>query len=216
MSKINEYYKNHPEKHPWKRKDKFKSVPCENFKRILKEMDIIFCEEYQPSLDRKFSIDIAFPQWKIAIEINGNQHYESNKTGKLKEYYQLRHEFIEKLGWKIHELYYTLCFDDNKIKELINNILSGKKELFDFNYEEYLIKRLNKGIYKCEDCGVKIYRTSKKCNNCTFILKRKVLRVDIDILLEDVKNLGYRGTGRKYGVSDNSIRKWIKKEKERR
>jgi len=26
----------------------------------------------------------------------------------------------------------------------------------------------------------------------------------------DVKNLGYTGTGKKYGVSDNSIRKWLK------
>jgi hypothetical protein len=29
--------------------------------------------------------------------------------------------------------------------------------------------------------------------------------------LKDDINLGYKGTGRKYGVSDNSIRKWIKK-----
>ena len=29
-------------------------------------------------------------------------------------------------------------------------------------------------------------------------------------LLEDIKNLGYSGTGRKYNVSDNCIRKWIK------
>ena len=32
----------------------------------------------------------------------------------------------------------------------------------------------------------------------------------LDVLLEDVKNLGYKGTGRKYGVSDNAIRKWLK------
>jgi len=35
-------------------------------------------------------------------------------------------------------------------------------------------------------------------------------RPDINILIEDIKNLGYCGTGRKYNVSDNSIRKWIK------
>ncbi|MEI8270776.1 MAG: hypothetical protein WCG45_05395 [bacterium] len=28
--------------------------------------------------------------------------------------------------------------------------------------------------------------------------------------LEEIKNLGYKKTGEKYGVSDNSIRKWIK------
>jgi transposase-like protein len=30
------------------------------------------------------------------------------------------------------------------------------------------------------------------------------------VLVEDVKNYGYTKTGKKYGVSDNSIRKWIK------
>lgn len=39
---------------------------------------------------------------------------------------------------------------------------------------------------------------------------RKVDRPDLNILLEQVKNLGYTGTGKIYGVSDNSIRKWIK------
>lgn len=40
--------------------------------------------------------------------------------------------------------------------------------------------------------------------------QRKVERPRLEILLNDVKELGYRETGRKYGVSDNSIRKWIK------
>jgi hypothetical protein len=29
-------------------------------------------------------------------------------------------------------------------------------------------------------------------------------------LLDEIKELGYCGTGRKYGVSDNAIRKWLK------
>ena len=29
-------------------------------------------------------------------------------------------------------------------------------------------------------------------------------------LLKEVKELGYKGTGVKYGVSDNAIRKWVK------
>lgn len=39
--------------------------------------------------------------------------------------------------------------------------------------------------------------------------KRK-LRPDYNTLLSEVEILGYSGTGRKYGVSDNAIRKWIK------
>ena len=29
-------------------------------------------------------------------------------------------------------------------------------------------------------------------------------------LLKDIENIGYVGTGKKYGVSDNCIRKWLK------
>ncbi len=39
---------------------------------------------------------------------------------------------------------------------------------------------------------------------------RKVKRPPLKILKRDVAKMGYRGTGRKYGVSDNAIRKWIK------
>lgn len=31
-----------------------------------------------PLDDRSFSLDIAFPEKKIGIEVNGNQHYERN------------------------------------------------------------------------------------------------------------------------------------------
>jgi Brinker DNA-binding domain len=39
---------------------------------------------------------------------------------------------------------------------------------------------------------------------------RKVDRPPLDELRADVTKLGYRGTGRKYGVSDNAVRKWLK------
>ncbi len=39
---------------------------------------------------------------------------------------------------------------------------------------------------------------------------RKVARPSFDKLSQDVKKLGYTGTGKKYGVSDNAVRKWLK------
>lgn len=46
-------------------------------------------------------------------------------------------------------------------------------------------------------------------NNNQF-LRRKVNRPEYQTLIIEVENIGYSATGRKYGVSDNSIRKWIK------
>ena len=48
------------------------------------------------------------------------------------------------------------------------------------------------------------------CTECNKIKYRKFERPTYDNLTEDVKNIGYCATGRKYGVSDNCIRKWIK------
>lgn len=42
------------------------------------------------------------------------------------------------------------------------------------------------------------------------IRQRRVERPSRDVLLREVKEFGFAGVGRKYGVSDNSIRKWLK------
>jgi transposase-like protein len=39
---------------------------------------------------------------------------------------------------------------------------------------------------------------------------RKVDRPPYDQLIDEVKRFGYLATGRKYGVSDNAIRKWVR------
>ncbi|MDY5668732.1 MAG: hypothetical protein SPK43_05840 [Candidatus Onthovivens sp.] len=59
-------------------------------------MGINFIEEYCPFIDSAISVDIAFPDIKIGIEINGNQHY--NRDGSLKDYYQKRHDKLEEAG----------------------------------------------------------------------------------------------------------------------
>lgn len=59
-------------------------------------------------------------------------------------------------------------------------------------------------------CGKVIKNKSRTCLECRSINNRKVERPPIEQLKKEVEKLGYRGTGKKYGVSDNSIRKWVK------
>jgi len=40
--------------------------------------------------------------------------------------------------------------------------------------------------------------------------RRKVERPDIELVRQEVAQIGYSAIGRKYGVSDNAIRKWLK------
>ena len=66
------------------------------------------------------------------------------------------------------------------------------------------------GENKCIDCNTIITRRANKCENCYRLSTRKADRPSKDVLLNDVKENGYSATGRKYGVSDNAIRKWLK------
>lgn len=114
-------------------KSRNRSEPCERFKQWLGTKGIVFAEEYQPlrHRDRFFSIDIAFPDKLIGIEINGNQHYSPD--GQLAPYYQERHDLIEAEGWKLYELHYSVCYHLDEVETMIPTILSSDvKVTFDY------------------------------------------------------------------------------------
>jgi len=71
--------------------------------------------------------------------------------------------------------------------------------------------RSNKKHYYCDKCGKeKRWKYFKLCEKCAAFSRRKVKeRPNKEQLLQEIKELGYCGTGRKYGVSDNAIRKWL-------
>lgn len=122
--KRKEYLKNHPNEHPWKKSDKFKSKPCEHLKEILRK-DFNFEEEYTDiRWKHNYSVDIAFLDKKLAIEVNGNQHY--NNDGTLAEYFQKRHDYLLSEGWTILEIHYAACYKNDKIDELKDAIINCK------------------------------------------------------------------------------------------
>lgn len=57
-------------------------------------------------------------------------------------------------------------------------------------------------------CSLECYRKSGKRK--LLFHKRKVERPDFKVLMEELKQLNYTAVSKKYGVSDNAIRKWIK------
>ena len=69
-----------------------------------------------------------------------------------------------------------------------------------------------KKIYNCTSCGVELAGKCKTglCHSCHSKSQRKIERPSKEQLIEEIEKSSYLAVGRKYGVSDNAIRKWIK------
>lgn len=84
-----------------------------------------------------------------------------------------------------------------------------------YNYydDKNVIKKLKKFKY-CE-CGKEIRKDSRHCVKCSEIKSRKVKRPSYEQLMKEIEETNYCAVGRKYGVSDTAIRKWVKNYKKK-
>ena len=62
----------------------------------------------------------------------------------------------------------------------------------------------------CSNCGAVISAKAKLCPKCFNETKRIVERPSREILKEEIKTLPFLQIGKKYGVTDNAVRKWCK------
>jgi hypothetical protein len=156
------WLKENPDKHPWRSHNKFKSTPCEKAKEFLRSLGISFIEEYDPQIEgRNFSIDIALPDKMIALEINGNQHYE--RTGELKPYYKERGKLLEDKGWIVYEIHYSACFKLEKWADFVNQLKNSPVKV-EFDYFTYVPREVKKWF--CVECGEKVKRKVRRCEKC--------------------------------------------------
>jgi hypothetical protein len=63
---------------------------------------------------------------------------------------------------------------------------------------------------KCEFCEKECSYKKNRCESCFRKQNRKVDRPSYLEITKDLEMGNYSSVGRKYGVSDNTIRKWIK------
>jgi very-short-patch-repair endonuclease len=208
LSKIRlEYMKNNPDKTAWRKSNM--SYPEKIFYNKLKEL----------KLDKKhlivreksefpYFIDFAFINEKLAVEIDGSQHNlpERKKKDDKKD------KLLKEKGWRVFRVTAKeVNIDTYNVIDNLLKFLDSSNNYIKFGIltnEEY-----NIDMYYCE-CGNEKTKYSKNCIKCSGKLsslsQRKVERPPYTQLINEVNELGYAGTGRKYGVSDNSIRKWIK------
>lgn len=205
-----EYLKNNPGKSSWQTKNYHKSIPCEKIKAKLRAYEIAFEDELEPlrHKGRYFSADVAFEQYGVIWEINGQQHYESDGT--LKPYYQNRHNLIELEGWRVFEIPYHVAMRDGIVDELLvkTQNLSYKPNN---EYKLYLKPKINN---YCLDCQSEIWLESKRCRKCASVLiglnQRRVIRPSKEVLHWMIWNYPKTEIAKTFNVKGNSIVKWAK------
>lgn len=200
------YLNENPDLHPWKNNNKFKSKPCELVKNFLKEKNISFIDEYNPIIDKNYSIDIAFPDIKLGIEINGNQHYDND--GNLKDYYKNRHELIENEGWKLLEIHYMFVY--TRLDELLH-IIDIKEQP---DYSQYFNDIKNKKILKEEK---NIENEKNRIINRENVLKKRIEKIEErKTLIRNSTDIDYSKSGwgiklsKILGISSQKTVKFVK------
>lgn len=201
--KRKKYLSDNPKNYPWKKHTKFKSVPCEILKEKLRQNKIEFVEEYKAIEYRHFSIDIAFPDKKIGIEVNGNQHY--HRDGTFKEYYQDRNKELELNHWKIFNIHYSKIYDDKFICDFIQKIKQDYS-LDDVDYSFYI---------KSPKMIVRKYGTRKDYNNAKNAMYAKDSEPLIKMVLDsdtDFSKFGWvKNVAKIIGKKEQKVNEWMKK-----
>lgn len=93
--------------------------------------------------------------------------------------------------------------------EIVQGINTGR--YWKHNADYPLQKRKPKKISYCETCGKEITKGSNLCLDCYKLLQATSSKIpDKETLIKDLKNLqgNFTRIGKKYGVTDRTIRKW--------
>lgn len=75
-----------------------------------------------------------------------------------------------------------------------------------YQIEKFYIKE--KRLQYCLDCGVPIDNGAVRCRSCANVKNQVCSRPSREELKELIRNESFTAIGKKYGVSDNAIRKW--------
>ena len=194
-----EFMKNNPDKTAWRTSNL--SYPEKLF---LEKLEVLnWGEKY--SIIREYCIfpyfiDFAFVNEKVAVEIDGSQHLLEDR----KERDNKKDELLLKDGWSV------IRITDKEVKSNLDNVMLEIKNILDSKISS---QKYNLGIL-----SMPIVRQKKEKNTFGYtksqfdsiINQRRVVRPDVETLTNEIKELGFVKTGKKYGVSDNAIRGWLK------
>ena len=195
------YMKEHPNETAWRKRNE-PSYPEKCFIKFLseKKYDKKFLIEREKSI-YPYYIDFAFIDVKIAVEIDGSQHLLDDER-RLKD--DLKNQLLLNNGWKILRVSENIVKNDwDTLSQKLNNAIGNTNVYFE-----------KVGVINAPKTREKVKRDelgySEKQKE-SFIKQRKILnRPSKEELFNEIKKYSFCALGKKYSVSDNTIRKWCK------
>jgi len=201
------YLKENPDKVPYllNHYSKGESYPEKYFNEIFIKSNIKYKRYYRIN---RYELDFVIIEKLIDIEIDGEQHYLDERIIKSDK---RRNIYLENLGWTIIRIRWSNYKKLNKNERIcyIKDLLSYINGLIKLKPEIKIKEEKNNKKDYCK-CGIEKYKKAKHCIKCSSIKKRKVERPSYKQLLKEIEKYSYLAIGRKYNVSDNTIRKWKK------
>lgn len=211
------FLKENPDKVPYLLNHSSKETyPEQRFKEILNNIGLVgWIQHYQHSI---YQYDFAFPEVKLDVEIDGSTHTLPSVIAKDIE----RDKFSRDKGWEV--LRFTASELNKDAEKCINKLLSVIYKL-DSEYDPYdtgawskIKDKLNKShLYDlhCPICDTDFSHRDKNTVHCSRMcyiqsLSNRTNKPPREQLISDIEQIGYFQTGKKYGVSYNTIRKWIR------
>ena len=112
------------------------------------------------------------------------------------------------------ELFLEYYLQGKSIRQALISSGGGESGYF-YNKAQDLFKEKGidpnkKDVNYCCDCKIIIGKDSKRCKQCSAKFSRLVERPNQEELLKEIAESSFCAVGRKYGVSDNAIRRWCK------
>lgn len=212
------WMKDNPEKTAWRLSNMSYPEKIFNEYIIKNQLDKKYLIVREKSFYPYF-IDFAFENEKIAFEIDGSQH--NKKERKEKDIKKDR--LLNENGWKVIRISAKSLIENiNILDDIFENLesIDDNKKVGIFDYTLIVDERKKKREEKCLilDRSRITYDGKIRTEFDSFtkeeisgkLIQRKVDRPSYEELIKEIEELGYKGTGRKYGVADNTIRKWKK------
>jgi len=139
------------------------------------------------------------------------QHTLANKSGIV---YCHRHVVSLALKRWISSDEHVHHKDGNRNNNDISNLFIATKQ----EHAKLHSNAINLLFIQCQVCGKMVHSSSHKirvrkfCSQkcCQFSRRKIINRPSKETLLEELKTMNYVALGKKYNVSDNAIRKWLK------